>query len=140
MSTFLLRFTLISMIMLLASPAFAAPGDREFKQGIAAFKARHYQQAITAFEKAQQKGKKSSALTYNLGVSYYKTAQYAKAKQRFSQLLNNRQFRQLAQYNLGLSYENGIGTEINMKQAKYWYQKSADQKFAAALNRLKTLN
>ena len=136
MSTFLLRFTLISMIMLLASPAFAAPGDREFKQGIAAFKARHYQQAITAFEKAQQKGKKSSALTYNLGVSYYKTAQYAKAKQRFSQLLNNRQFRQLAQYNLGLVNLAQQHKQAAIDRFRQAADRHGDPKITALANRM----
>jgi hypothetical protein len=136
MSTFLLRFILVTMAFMLASPASAAPGDREFKQGITAFKARHYQQAISAFKKAQQKGKKSSALTYNLGVSYYKSAQYTQAKQSFSQLLNDRQFRQLAQYNLGLvnlAQQNKPAAIDRFRQAA---DKHGDPKITALANRM----
>jgi len=123
MLTFVCRAILLSLAFVLATPAMAAPGDREFKQGISAFKAGKYDQAITSFNQAHEKGKTSSALTYNLGVCYYKTKQYDKAAQNFSQLLGDQQFRQLAQYNLGL---------VNLAQqhqqaAINWFSQAADK-------------
>lgn len=136
MSTFLFRVILISIGFLLASSTLAAPGDREFKQGIDAFKAGHYDKAITSFEQAQQKGKKTSALFYNLGVSYYKTAQYTRSEQAFTRLLSDDQFRQLAQYNLGL-----VSLAQHHEQAAIdWFTKAADKhgdrKITALANRM----
>ena len=123
MSTFVFRVFLISLGLLLASSTLAAPGDREFKQGIDAFKAGQYDKAVVLFEKAQRKGKKSSALLYNLGVSYYKTSRYAKSEQAFTQLLSDKQFQQLAQYNLGL-----VNLAQQRKQiALDWFTKAADK-------------
>ena len=123
MLTFFSRAILLTIAFVLASPTMAAPGDREFKQGITAFKAGQYDKAITFFKQAGQKGKKSSALTYNLGVCYYKTRQYDRAQHSFSQLLGDQQFRQLAQYNLGL-----VSLAQKRKQTAIdWFSRAADK-------------
>lgn len=123
MLTFLIRAILLCLTFASAYPAAAATGDQEFKQGITAFRAGHYDQAITAFKQAQAKGKKSSALTYNLGVCYFKTRQYDNAKQSFSRLLSIKAFRQLAQYNLGLVNEE----QQNKQTAISWFRKAANE-------------
>lgn len=44
-----------------------------------------------------------------------------------------------ANYYLGLCFENGYGTSVDMKNAKYWYGKSADLENEKAIKRLKEL-
>lgn len=41
-----------------------------------------------------------------------------------------------AQYHLGLYYKHGYGTKKNMRQYKYWMQKSAEQGFSKAIDEL----
>ena len=42
----------------------------------------------------------------------------------------------LAQYKLGTLYEFGVSVEPNMEQARVWYEKSAEQGYQPAINRL----
>ena len=45
-----------------------------------------------------------------------------------------------AQYNLGLCYAQGKGTNVDMNQARYWWQKAADQGDSDARRQLSNLN
>ncbi len=42
----------------------------------------------------------------------------------------------LAQYKLGILHEFGVSVEVDLETAKQWYQKSANQKYEPAVNRL----
>jgi len=102
MSGFSSGLALVFSGLIYSMSVLAAPADTDFTNGVTAFRAGNYQQAISSFEKARQAGNHSSALYYNLGASYYKTQQYARSEQAFKRLLADKKFRQLAQYNLGL--------------------------------------
>lgn len=45
-----------------------------------------------------------------------------------------------AQFYLGLCYEKGWGVSQDFQQARYWYQKAAEQGFAEARKNLDNLN
>ena len=45
-----------------------------------------------------------------------------------------------AQYNLGLCYAQGKGTSVDLNQARYWWQKAADQGDADARRQLSNLS
>lgn len=43
------------------------------------------------------------------------------------------------EYNVGFCYESGIGVEVNIKKARYWYKRAALQGDEQSINRLKEL-
>lgn len=91
--------------LVLLSPALKADTSsaaaKQFRAGIAAFKAGELDQARVFLESAANLGMESRALTYNLGVLYYKTGDLPNAERMFLELTQTRQ-RSLAFYNLGL--------------------------------------
>lgn len=94
---------------------------------------------------SQEKAKKEAAQAEkdaaqkNLdGIAYCNSGYYKQAADCFRQSAN--QGNMYAQYNLGQLYETGLGVEKNISEAKYWYQKAANQGNASAINRLTELN
>ena len=60
---------------------------------------------------------------YLKGMQFYKAKEYTKA---FPIILNDAQEEhRAAQYRLAEMYENGLGTEVDYKQAMYWYKLSS---------------
>ncbi|MFV1993260.1 MAG: hypothetical protein ACC635_05090 [Acidiferrobacterales bacterium] len=44
------------------------------------------------------------------------------------------------QYFLGVMYEEGLGSDVDLKSARMWYEKSARQNYALAIKKLKQLD
>lgn len=98
-------FILPILAVLYTSESYAASGDKEFEQGLKAFKKGDFNSALAAFRNAEQKGLRTSALDYNLGVVNYKLGKLDQAAEYFSRLTGDRKLAQLAHYNLGLIAE-----------------------------------
>ena len=86
----------------LAADAHPPASAMVFQQGIAAFRAGHYKEALRDFLLARQYGMSDPHLTYNLGVSYYHLGDYTDARREFVSLAQNRDLAALSDYNLGL--------------------------------------
>ena len=86
----------------LAADAHQPASAMVFQQGIAAFRAGHYKEALRDFLLARQHGMSDPHLTYNLGVSYYHLGDYTAARREFFSLAQNRDLAALSDYNLGL--------------------------------------
>jgi TPR repeat protein len=71
----------------------------------------------------------------SLGLIYWNIPDYPEAIKWFQKAAE--QGEMMAQFNLGTMYYFGSGTDQNLAQAKYWYQKSAQQGYAPAIKTLK---
>ena len=98
-------YSLPLLAVFYSSNTFAAAGDADFDQGMAAFKKGDYESALQAFRAAGQKGLRSVELNYNLGVVNYKLGNLERAKLYFTRLRKFPRLSQLASYNLGLIAE-----------------------------------
>jgi tetratricopeptide (TPR) repeat protein len=95
-------------LLLLASNAAAATGDRLFAQGVSAFRNGDYASAVRYFAQARSAGLDLPALYYNLGASLYKLGRYAEAETAFAACARDPVWAPLANYNAGLSaYRRG---------------------------------
>ena len=81
----------------------AAQEAEAFDQGIQAFRAGDYEEALRSFLDARGMGLDTASLRYNLGATYYRLGRYAEAGQEFQALTRNAQWAPLAHYNLGLT-------------------------------------
>jgi len=95
-----LKLTAFGLI-LFAGQAWAGAID-EFNNGMKAYKARDYQQAVVFFENARKQGLDKVAVYYNLGVSYYRLGKYEQAIPMFEQVTRFPNMVDAGYYNLGL--------------------------------------
>ena len=90
-------------------------GDRadiQFEQGIQAFDAGHYEQALAAFEEARRLGLDTWQLRYHLGAACYELRRYPQARREFESLLDTAAIADRARYDLGLvSRQQGLDDE-----------------------------
>jgi len=71
----------------------------------------------------------------SLQAHYYSASASSTSVLRFQQKMANKGHPE-AQYKLATMYESGTGVEIDIEQAKTWYNKAAYQNFKPAKNRL----
>ena len=95
-------------------------------------------QALAALNKMQRKNPNDPRYMYGLGKLYTQQQQRCLAYHWY--LKSAEQGDIGAQTNLGIMYENGIGTEINLKKARYWYKKAVEQGSEEAQERLADLS
>ncbi|MFB6259494.1 MAG: hypothetical protein ABEJ96_04640 [Thiohalorhabdaceae bacterium] len=96
------RTAAVATVLATAPAAAQTTAETHFQQGVAAYKAAAYRQAVEHFEAARAAGLTSPALLQNLGASYYRLQRYAKAEAIFTELARDPANRGIAQYNLGL--------------------------------------
>ena len=99
--------------LLVIAPSVTAKSYYE-KQGLKAFRAKQYEQAIDWFKKEVDEGNASSGLLFNLATSYYKNGNFRKAKFIYMQLLKTDNYNVKILYNLGV-VEKKLG---NTERAK----------------------
>ena len=96
------RTAAVATVLATAPAAAQTTAETHFQQGVAAYKAAAYRQAVEHFEAARAAGLTSPALLHNLGASYYRLQRYAEAEAIFTELARSPANRGIAHYNLGL--------------------------------------
>jgi len=97
-------------------------GSEEFREGVSAFKAGNYNQALTHFEASRRQGNRDPRLLYNLAVTYYKLRQFGEAEGLFRMLIDEPEWADLSRYNLGLiARQRG-----DRRAAERWFRKVQD--------------
>jgi hypothetical protein len=99
------RFALVvfvNILILCTHPALATDAADAFNNGMDAFRAGRFEQALTQFEQARAAGIDSVDLHYNLGATYYKLGRYDLAAHAFMRVARHPPMAALAHYNLGL--------------------------------------
>lgn len=102
MQPFVCRTAAVATAVATAPAAAQTTAETHFQQGVAAYKAAAYRQAVEHFEAARAAGLTSPALLHNLGSTYYRLERYADAEAVFTDLARNPANRGIAHYNLGL--------------------------------------
>ncbi|MCG6963131.1 MAG: sel1 repeat family protein, partial [Acidobacteria bacterium] len=123
----------ITLLLLVPALALAAPPTNEkdpLEQGLAAYKAGHYQEALDLWRPLAAQGNPEAqfrlgymyanglgvALDQGLALTWYrKAAELGHAK---------------AQYNVGIAYLQGTGVGKDPKEASTWLKRSASQGWA----------
>jgi hypothetical protein len=95
----------VGLSILLATLPAIAQNSESNGEGIAAFKAGNYQQALVHFQQAERSGSSSDSLDYNIAVSLYRLGRFNEAKERFRTIADKPDWQVLVRYNLGLVAE-----------------------------------
>lgn len=82
--------------------AASQPAAAAYADGVVAFEAGDYPQALDAFLKARDAGYAGPQLGYSLGSTYYQLGRYDAARREFQALLSDPDLAGLCRYNLGL--------------------------------------
>lgn len=92
--------------LLSALPAFPAATTPQaqslFDNGVVQYRARHYAEALAAFEAADAAGMSSPNLRFNLGLSQYQLGHLDQARAQFEILRAMPDYKSIADYHLGL--------------------------------------
>lgn len=97
----------------------------------------NYQRATEMFEKGIQF---NSAYSYNmLGLCYLQTNRKQECFNLFSKAYALKPEKHV-EYNIGRCYEFGLGVDIDLYQAKQWYEKAVSQNYSYAIERLDGVN
>lgn len=131
-----MRLLALNIAMVLITNVAVAGNSTVFEQGMKAFQAQDYPQAIQYFIRAIDQGDNPYVVNYNLGVSHYKLGQYQEAELAFSKALPSPKLKQIVEYNLGL-----VKLKQHLKrEALEWFTKASrgidDPKVAALANRM----
>jgi hypothetical protein len=77
-------------------------GADAFQTGVVEYRAGRFEQALSAFLRADQEGYQSPNLDLNLGLTYYRLRRYEHARVHFERLREAPGFAAIAEYHLGL--------------------------------------
>ncbi len=107
----------------LPSPVPAASTARAMKEGIRAYDAGEYDEALSRFEAAEVEAPDNPKVRYNAASTRYKTGDYESAAKEFGQVLSNTKDPELqakAYYNLG----NTAFRKNDLKASSEYYRKA----------------
>lgn len=113
----------ICLAVALASYGAIAQDDSQLQQGLQAFEAGNYAQALQLFQAVEQSGDSSESIQYNIAVSLFRLGQWSEAEERFLSLVSQPNWRVLVNYNLGLVNE----AQGDMDDAREYFKLSATQ-------------
>lgn len=147
----LARAAVLAVVAILASPAAAAaetarpaaaaksskgaktrkaPGP--FDQGLEAYRAGDYENALAAFQRAEKTHAGDPNLDLNIGLTLYKLGRYEEARGRFERIRNDLRYTAVADYHLGLvAAQEGA----NQQAATYF----EDVRYLSSNPRLRTM-
>jgi tetratricopeptide (TPR) repeat protein len=108
--------------LLAATPLPAAGKPGLVQQGTAAFQRGAYSEALDFFTRAEQAGRGTRTVDYNIAVCLYRLQRFKEAELRFIKLSKHAKWRDLAHYNLGLTAEAAGRHE----DAGKWYRLAAE--------------
>jgi hypothetical protein len=116
------KILLFFSCLLAVAPLPAAGKPNLVQQGTAAFQRGAHGEALEFFMRAEQAGRGTETVEYNIAVCLYRLQRFKEAQPRFIKLSKHAKWRDLAHYNLGLVAEAAGEHE----DAAKWYRLAAD--------------